>query len=139
MSLKFCGKCHNMLTMSVTDEDLIYRCPMCGLSEKVSGNNPICVLSRDEHFQGGGAGGYDHLVNEYTKYDPTCPRTREVMCPNDNCPTRYSGSDSESSSSSSRRKPLRPQEAVIVRVDEVNLIYMYICVECNTRWINRSS
>ena len=28
---------------------------------------------------------YEHMVNEYTKLDPTLPRTTTIKCPNQEC------------------------------------------------------
>ena len=62
--------------------DLVYYCRKCGHEEAHLSAENICVLntqiSRTEPQ-------FNHLVNPFTKYDPTLPRTSHLKCPNDAC------------------------------------------------------
>jgi hypothetical protein len=61
---------------------LIYYCRNCGHEDASLGEESICVsdiqLKRSEQK-------YTHIVNEYTKYDPTLPRINSIKCPNQEC------------------------------------------------------
>ena len=43
----------------------------------------ICVSKT--HIKNSGNENYHHLINEYTKFDVTLPRTNTIRCPNQNC------------------------------------------------------
>jgi DNA-directed RNA polymerase subunit M/transcription elongation factor TFIIS len=71
----------------VTDS-LIYYCRNCGHEDATVSGESICVsdtqLRRSEQK-------YTHMVNEYTKYDPTLPRINTIKCPNQECSSNISG------------------------------------------------
>ena len=62
---------------------------------------------------------YYHMINQYTKLDPTLPRIYNIQCPNSEC-----GSNKEN----------EKREVVYMRYDDDNLKYVYICVVCDTVW-----
>jgi len=64
---------------------------------------------------------FNHIVNQYTKLDPTLPRMYNMKCPNANCNTNLVDSG-------------KPAEVIYMRYDDANLKYLYICVECDTIW-----
>ena len=86
--MKFCSECHNMYYLKISDVEgiisntLIYYCRNCGNEDASLGEETICVsdiqLKRSEQK-------YTHIVNEYTKYDPTLPRINSIKCPNQEC------------------------------------------------------
>ena len=86
--MKFCSECHNMYYLKISDIEgeisntLIYYCRNCGHEDASLGEESICVsdiqLKRSEQK-------YTHIVNEYTKYDPTLPRINSIKCPNQEC------------------------------------------------------
>lgn len=86
--MKFCSECHNMYYLKISDIEgeisntLIYYCRNCGHEDATIGQESICVsdiqLKRSEQK-------YTHMVNEYTKYDPTLPRINSIKCPNQEC------------------------------------------------------
>lgn len=57
---------------------------------------------------------FNNLFNEYTKLDPTLPRLYNMQCPNSECKTENG--------------------VIYIRYDNDNLKYLYICVDCNTKW-----
>jgi hypothetical protein len=61
---------------------LIYYCRNCGHEDATLTAENICVsetqLRRSEQK-------FTHMVNEYTKFDPTLPRINTIKCPNQDC------------------------------------------------------
>ena len=86
--MKFCSECNNMYYLKVSDDDgnvgdvLIYYCRNCGHEDVNVNEETVCVsdlqITRSEQ-------NYTHIVNEYTKYDPTLPRINTIKCPNQEC------------------------------------------------------
>ena len=117
--MHFCEKCENMYYISVSPETniLIYYCRHCGhKNDKISMDN-ICVsklnIKRTEQK-------FNHLINQYTKLDPTLPRVNNIACPNDNCPTKENTS--------------LGNDVIFMRYDDANLKYVYICTHCDHNW-----
>ena len=57
---------------------------------------------------------FDHLVNEYTKYDPTLPRINNITCINEKCKNN--------------------KEIIYIRYDKDNMKYLYLCTKCDNVW-----
>jgi DNA-directed RNA polymerase subunit M/transcription elongation factor TFIIS len=92
--MQFCSECHNMYYLKIQDEDgvigntLIYYCRNCGHEDKTLSTTNICVSDiqlRSSEKK------YTHIVNEYTKYDPTLPRINTIKCPNQDCISNGAG------------------------------------------------
>lgn len=66
---------------------------------------------------------FQHILNKYTKLDPTLPRIFNVPCPNEGCPTN---------SEDTTKK--RERDILYVRYDEDKLKYLYMCTICNHTW-----
>jgi DNA-directed RNA polymerase subunit M/transcription elongation factor TFIIS len=125
--MKFCKECENMLYIRLLAEDsnkLIYYCRNCGNSYDEIGEDNICVLNTNISSQ---EKAYLQDINEYTKLDPTLPRTKNIKCPNQSCP-------SNSSDDSTQKK----NEVIYLRYDDVNLKYVYICTHCDQIWKTNS-
>ena len=111
--MEFCSSCENMLYIKIDNEDenkLSFYCRKCGfVDQKV---NNICILKNDykEH-----SAKIDHLVNEYTKLDPTLPHIDNIKCPNADC-------------------TVEKNDVIYIRYDENNMKYLYICVHCDHIW-----
>ena len=103
------------VTLDESDENkLTYKCRRCGHVDELL--ESVCVLKTQLKR---GAHQYQHMVNEYTKLDPTLPRIRNLKCPNPEC--KFNKED-------------KTAEVIYVRYDDNNLKYLYICVECDTTW-----
>lgn len=81
---------------------LIYYCRNCGHEDSNIDEESICVsdmqLKRSEQ-------NFTHIVNDYTKYDPTLPRINSIKCPNQDCDSNtMNGGGSGSSKKKSLKK-----------------------------------
>jgi hypothetical protein len=72
---------------------------------------------------------FAHVVNKYTKLDPTLPRIKTIRCPNDEC---ISNKLSAQSSDPSVKK--EETEVIYLRYDDTNLKYIYLCTKCDKVW-----
>ena len=119
--MKFCAKCDNMYYIGIDSKDtnkLTYYCRSCGHIDDQLVEEGVCVM---ETQFAKGEQKFNHIVNQYTKLDPTLPRMYNMKCPNANCKTNLMESD-------------KPTEVIYMRYDDANLKYLYICVECDTVW-----
>jgi DNA-directed RNA polymerase subunit M/transcription elongation factor TFIIS len=125
--MHFCSVCQNMYYISISPEDynnLVYYCRNCGHTDNNSSKsilmNPKNIfitqtnLKKQEQEFG-------HIINQYTKLDPTLPRVNNVLCPNDECLTN---TDPD--------KNLR--EIINIRYDDRNMKYISLCSTCDTVW-----
>lgn len=86
--MQFCSECHNMYYLKIQDEEgiigdtLIYYCRNCGHEDTTLNTANICVSDMQLRSS---EKKYTHIVNEYTKFDPTLPRINTIKCPNQEC------------------------------------------------------
>lgn len=122
--MKFCNVCQNMLYIAIDAENtnkLTYYCRHCGTNDETITQEGHCVLQTtlkkgEQKFQ--------HMINKYTKLDPTLPRIHSMNCPNDSCKTNEKGGDEKKNHA----------EVIYMRYDDSNMKYVYICVDCDTIW-----
>lgn len=126
--MHFCPICQNMYYIYISPEKetrLVYYCRNCGHSDDNRNDNVILndpknlfitqtYLKKNEQEFG-------HIVNKYTKLDPTLPRVNNVLCPNDDCPTN---TDPDNNS----------REIINIRYDDKNMKYISLCSTCDTVW-----
>lgn len=124
--MHFCSQCQNMYYIRMDSDNpniLFYYCRNCGNDEKfldVETNDPtessVCVsktLIQKEQQS------FHHIINKYTKLDPTLPRTSKILCPNAECKTN---------------KTDEKREIIYIRYDDINIKYIYLCSSCDTTW-----
>lgn len=116
--MHFCVKCDNMYYFKLNDDDpnkLIYYCRHCGDETDNLTDDDTCVLhmqvKRNEEK-------YLHVINEFTKIDPTIPRIKTIPCPNTQCKSHEDGNN----------------DILYIRYDDVNIRYIYLCSVCDTTW-----
>ena len=121
--MDFCKKCENMYYIRLSDNDsnkLIYYCRKCGDENDQISEDNMCVsftnLKREENK-------YYHIVNKYTKLDPTLPRINNIECPNEECSSRAENPNQRSKN-----------EIIYMRYDNEDIKYVYICVNCDSLW-----
>jgi DNA-directed RNA polymerase subunit M/transcription elongation factor TFIIS len=95
---------------------LVYYCRNCGnVDETLSVDNvtvsKIQLKKSEQEFS--------HIINQYTKLDPTLPRINTVLCPNSSCKTNTDEA---------------PKEIIYIRYDDTNMKYAYLCSTCDTVW-----
>ena len=116
----FCIKCDNMYYTKLDPENtnrLLNYCRNCGYVDELTATEGTCVLNTQLKKS---QQKFSHIINPYTKMDPTLPRVHNVKCPNEEC-----ASNKESASF---------PEVIYIRYDDQNLKYVYICTECDYIW-----
>lgn len=119
--MKFCTECSNMLYISINEEDsnkLTYYCRNCGYKDNTVAEDSMCILNSQLKK---GEQNFNHIINEYTKFDNTLPCIYNVHCPSSTC---------KSNTNETKTFP----EVIYMRYDDANLKYLYICSECDTVW-----
>ena len=129
--MHFCKVCHNMYYIRLTGEnedELIYYCRKCGHEDSaiIASLENICVSRSDKTT----ASSYDHIVNQYTKLDPTLPRLHDIQCPNEACLSNLEAEEEKTADA----PPRENNEVVYLRYDDANMKFVYICTECDTVW-----
>jgi aspartate carbamoyltransferase regulatory subunit len=97
---------------------LAYYCRNCGNEETMITVDNICVSNTQLKNT---TQSFSHIINEYTKLDPTLPRTNKVLCPNPSCDTNNEKKNVE-------------REIIYLRYDNTNMKYVYLCSTCDTTW-----
>jgi len=122
-TMKFCTVCDNMYYIGISEKDgnqLTHYCRNCGHKDDTLSSEGVCVLNTQLKK---GEQKFNHIINQYTKLDPTLPHIFNMQCPNPGCKTN---TDSKGATPST--------EAIYIRYDDANLKYLYMCVECDTVW-----
>ena len=125
--MKFCTKCNFMYYISINEKDsnlLSYYCRNCGHKDESISEEGACVLNTHLKKE---QQNFNHIVNQYTKMDPTLPRIYNIPCPNTTCSTNHVSKESPDSGSGST-------EVIYMRYDDDNLKYLYICTTCDFVW-----
>jgi len=117
--MHFCSSCQNMYYISIDSENtnkLVYYCRNCGTKDTSINTNNVTVskvqMSKGENK-------FEHIINKYTKLDPTLPRINKILCPNSDCSTNMNND---------------PREIIYIRYDDINMKYVYLCSTCDTVW-----
>lgn len=114
--MKFCGICDNMFYLNISQEDsnrLCYSCRHCGNVENVNEASTVVSILNTETRLKGKQVDFSHIINKYTKYDPTLPVMENGVCPNEKC---------------------KGTRILYMRYDDENLKFVYICSDCDTYW-----
>ena len=98
-------------------DKLVYYCRNCSYVDEEIGEEGVVVLNSQLKR---GEQQFNHIINRYTKLDPTLPRIYNMRCPNIACKTNVDQVE----------KP----EVIYMRYDDENMKYLYLCVECDTFW-----
>jgi DNA-directed RNA polymerase subunit M/transcription elongation factor TFIIS len=95
---------------------LVYYCRKCGNEDSLLASENVCVsktlIKKSEQS-------FNHIINKYTKYDPTLPRINNIKCPNPDCVTN---------------KENKEREIIYIRYDDINMKYVYLCSDCEILW-----
>lgn len=122
--MHFCSNCSNMYYIRINSDDpnkLVYYCRKCGNEDKLLAIENVCVsktqVKKSEQT-------FNHIVNKYTKLDPTLPRINNILCVNPDCVTNTED---------------KPREIIYIRYDDANMKYIYLCSDCDTIWKTNES
>jgi len=99
---------------------LVYYCRNCGHIENDDVKNDTNIFIVQNNLKKK-ENKFAHIINQYTKLDPTLPRVNNVLCPNDDCLTNTDPDNN-----------LR--EIIIMRYDDKNMKYVSLCSTCDTVW-----
>ena len=119
--MKFCVVCNNMYYISIDEKDtnkLQYYCRNCGNKDNEISESGGCILNTQ--FKNTGKNKFQHIINKYTKHDPTLPRIHNIPCPNINCNTNTNEKTAN--------------EVIYIRYDDEKLKYLYLCTICDEVW-----
>lgn len=148
--MHFCGVCSNMYYIRIDAENpnkLIYYCRNCGNEDNLLTNESTTVsktqIKKSEQS-------FSHIINKYTKLDPTLPRVNNVLCPNSDCMTNGKNgknekddkNDKDEKKSSEKDEEIgdlmggskEQREILYIRYDDINMKYVYLCSSCDTVW-----
>ena len=123
--MKFCSVCSNMYYLSISEENenkLIYYCRNCGHQNEeinIPGTMSVSNIQIVEDTTN-----MSHIINKYTKLDPTLPRINKIPCPNKECITNTDKKE---------------REIIYIRYDDTNIKYVYLCCHCDTTWKTNDS
>jgi DNA-directed RNA polymerase subunit M/transcription elongation factor TFIIS len=128
--MHFCSICQNMYYIRLDGENsnkLIYYCRNCGNEDDtlIATLDNICVSKTTVKKK---EGGVKHLVNEYTKLDPTLPRVSNIPCPNAACISNRDHGAKEDGEDE------LPHEVIYLRYNDAQLKFVYICNLCDSVW-----
>ena len=132
--MRFCTQCHNMYYIRLSNEDgqaLIYYCRNCGHSENISETNieNLCISKTNITSN---KNPYQHIVNKFTKMDPTLPRIKNMKCPNADCKSNKKAPESKADADEVSTQP----EIIYMRYDDKNMKFIYLCAHCDTTWLS---
>ncbi len=132
--MQFCKNCENLYYIKIsTDKDrLIHYCRKCETEEAMPDDsiNSICVSKT--HIKHNHSS-FKHLINEYTKFDPTLPQINSIKCPNNECPSNIDIGVVESKDDLPPPKSA-DNKIIYIRYDNENMKYLYLCVNCDFVW-----
>jgi len=106
------------LSIDPSDSDkLMYYCRNCGTQDTSGITDKSSVISSVQLTNT--STNMAHIVNKYTKLDPTLPRIERIPCPNAECDTNVKDTT---------------REIIYIRYDDINIKYMYLCSTCDYVW-----
>lgn len=123
--MHFCSKCENMYYIKIDEKNpnkLIYYCRKCGNENELFDSDNVTILNTNIKKS---EDSFTHIINKYTKLDPTLPRTDKVLCPNKDCETNKDKNEK--------------REIIYIRYNDIEMKYVYLCSSCDTVWKTNDS
>lgn len=117
--MKFCDGCNNMYYIKTNEDEsnnmsIVYYCRNCGKEDdNIEENYVVSSYNREENIKN------NSFINPFTKYDITIPRVNNISCINKQCKSY---------------KDKNTNHILLIRTDEVNMKYLYLCSICDTNW-----
>jgi len=122
-----------MFYLKIKDDDkdnIMYYCRKCGNKDDNIINNLQNFCVSKTHIKKT-TEVYKNIINEYTKLDPTLPRIRNMLCPNEDCNSNGEQKDGEQKDGEQKYP-----EIIYLRYDNDNMKYIYLCGVCDYTWKN---
>ena len=117
--MRFCSNCDNMYYIRINANNtnkLVYYCRKCGNEdEQFNADNVSIVKTEIKKSEES----FSHIINKYTKLDPTLPRTNKILCPNKECETNTKEAE---------------REIIYIRYNDTDMKYIYLCSTRDTVW-----
>jgi len=133
--MHFCKVCQNMYYLKISEDEndtIMYYCRKCGHKDDTIINNKESLCVSKTHIKKT-TEIYKNIINEYTKLDPTLPRIKNMLCPNEKCKSNQDESKGgEEKDDTVKKFP----EIIYLRYDNNNMKYIYLCSECDHTWKN---
>lgn len=138
--MAFCEICNNKCTIAVIDLQLSQMCRACGHINTIQDRFVVSRVTYREPtvFAASTTAHVEQLdvlkqyVNPYTKYDPTLETTTTVPCPNVDCIcNKHVMSDDVDDTPGDAHSHYEVKK---ICYDPVNLLFLYLCVHCDTVW-----
>lgn len=142
--MRFCKQCKNMYYLKLSDKDtgegssqeLQYYCRKCGhVDTETTADTTIVSHTQLKKNKAS----FKHIVNRYTRLDPTLPRITTIPCPNSECPsnidkssktTRNAGAAVDDDDGTENIEP-QEREIIYIRYDNEDMKYVYLCAICD--------
>ena len=127
--MKFCSKCENMYYTKIDPNPpnkIMHYCRNCGTEDLNIGINSYRIRNVSTNITD-----YKHIINKYTKYDPTLPRVNNVVCPNHEC---LSNTKTGKNKKTEKNEKDMKNHIILIRYDATNLKYIYLCSICDNAW-----
>jgi len=116
--IQFCPACRNMLSNISEENNVAFKVclkPECGYKEPITKDNPLIYehkLQKDKTVS--------LSMNPYLEFDPTLDHLHNMVCKNEECPSRSKGGPEP--------------DVVAIKLNAEKLLWMYKCVNCKTIW-----
>ena len=136
--MHFCNVCGNMFYLKIKDDDkdnIMYYCRKCGNKDDNIINNLQNFCVSKTHIKKT-TEVYKNIINKYTKLDPTLPRIRNMLCPNEACNSNGEQKDGEQKDGEQKDGEQKYPEIIYLRYDNDNMKYIYLCGVCDYTWKN---
>jgi DNA-directed RNA polymerase subunit M/transcription elongation factor TFIIS len=117
-----CPKCDYYMPLArigakPVETEFIRKCRNCGFQKE---EEPGLVM--ETVVQEKVSDSYRVVLNEFTRDDPRLPHVKNLKCPNESCPSRQPGGESD---------------VIYIKYDTANLKFIYLCTKCPTQWKSR--
>lgn len=133
--MSYCPKCENFLFADSKGKELKRVCRTCGYTKADESGGLIMETIVQERS----SEGYKILLNEFTRQDPTLPHVATLPCPNTD---GYEVQDIDGTIKKVNRCPTvdgrAPRDVIIIKYDNQNMKFIYICNVCGRQWRSRS-
>ena len=117
--MRFCSNCDNMYYIRINANNtnkLVYYCRKCGNEDEQFNSDNVSIVKTEIKKS---EDSFSHIINKYTKLDPTLPRTNKILCPNKECETNTKDTE---------------REIIYIRYNDTDMKYIYLCSTCDTVW-----